>query len=78
MPTYSYECKRCHAVQDVFHGITAEPRVKCGACGGPARRLIGNGAGVIFKGSGFYETDYKRNGKAKSKPAAKEKAAPAA
>ena len=44
---------------DHFHGINAKPRIKCELCGGSCRRLLGTGAGIIFKGSGFYETDYK-------------------
>ena len=59
MPTYSYECTQCGHVVDVFHGISAKRRVKCAECGGSCRRLIGSGSGIIFKGSGFYETDYK-------------------
>ena len=59
MPTYTYQCKKCDHEMDVFHGISAKPRVKCAECGGSCRRLIGTGAGIIFKGSGFYETDYK-------------------
>jgi putative FmdB family regulatory protein len=62
MPTYSYECRKCGHIQDVFHSITANPRLKCGECGGSCKRKLGVGAGIIFKGSGFYETDYKRNG----------------
>lgn len=73
MPTYSYECKRCHNVHEVFHSMNANPRVKCPECGGPCKRLLGIGAGIIFKGSGFYETDYKRkSGKAPGKPVTKE------
>ena len=65
MPTYSYECKRCSHTQDLFHSMSATPRVKCEECGGPCTRLIGKGAGIIFKGTGFYETDYKtKRGKA--------------
>lgn len=64
MPTYTYQCKRCEHSQDVFHAMSATPRVKCEECGGPCKRLIGMGAGIIFKGSGFYETDYKNKGKA--------------
>ena len=62
MPTYTYECKKCGHRQDEFHGINAKPRVKCEACGGACKRLIGTGSGIIFKGSGFYETDYKNKG----------------
>lgn len=60
MPTYEYECKSCGNVFDVFHSMTAKPRIKCPECGGRTRKRIGAGAGIIFKGSGFYETDYKR------------------
>jgi len=67
MPTYSYQCKRCGHIHDLFHGITETPRVKCPKCGGPCVRLIGTGAGIIFKGSGFYETDYKRKAGARGK-----------
>ena len=59
MPTYTYECKKCGHEMDLFHSMTSTPRVKCEECGGACRRLIGRGAGIIFKGSGFYETDYK-------------------
>ena len=59
MPTYTYECKKCGEEQDVFHPMNATPRVRCVSCGGVCKRLLGMGAGVIFKGSGFYETDYK-------------------
>ena len=60
MPTYDYECRECEHVSEVFHNMTAKPRVKCPKCGGRTKKLIGAGAGIIFKGSGFYETDYKR------------------
>ncbi|GAB4334095.1 MAG: hypothetical protein Kow0099_06070 [Candidatus Abyssubacteria bacterium] len=69
MPTYEYECKACGHVCDVFHSMNAKPRVKCPECGGPTRKRIGAGAGIIFKGSGFYETDYKRKSNGPSKPA---------
>ena len=59
MPTYSYECTQCHHVEDKFHPMTATLRVKCEECGARCVRLIGKGAGIIFKGSGFYETDFK-------------------
>jgi len=42
--------------------MSAKPRMKCEVCGGPCVRLLGTGAGIIFKGSGFYETDYKKKG----------------
>ena len=47
--------------------MTAKPRVKCEECGASCKRLIGSGAGIIFKGSGFYETDYKNKGKPETK-----------
>lgn len=59
MPTYSYECGGCGLVVDLFHGMSAEPKVKCEECGKKCKRLIGTGSGIIFKGSGFYETDFK-------------------
>lgn len=62
MPTYTYECKKCSHAQDVFHAMSATPVVKCDECGGATKRLMGTGAGLIFKGTGFYETDYKKNG----------------
>ena len=66
MPTYSYECKKCSQVDDVYHAMSAKPRVVCSACGSTGmKKLLGTGAGIIFKGSGFYETDYK-NGSKKS------------
>jgi putative FmdB family regulatory protein len=67
MPTYEYECDDCGHTFEKFQSITARPLRKCPKCGGAVRRLIGTGAGVIFKGSGFYETDYKR--KRSEKPA---------
>ena len=60
MPTYEYECKSCEHVFDVFHSMTAKPRVRCPVCGGRTKKRISAGAGIIFKGSGFYETDYRR------------------
>ncbi len=62
MPTYDYECRDCPHTFEKLQAITARPLRKCPECGGKVRRLIGTGAGVIFKGSGFYETDYKRKG----------------
>lgn len=59
MPTYEYECPKCNHVFEVFQSMTEERIKKCPKCGGKVKRLIGTGAGVIFKGSGFYETDYR-------------------
>jgi putative FmdB family regulatory protein len=60
MPTYEYECAKCGKHFDLFQSIKAEPIRRCPKCKGKVKRLIGIGAGIIFKGSGFYETDYKR------------------
>ena len=60
MPTYEYECGNCGYKFERFQGITAGALRKCPQCGKPTlKRLIGSGSGVIFKGSGFYETDYR-------------------
>ena len=59
MPTYDYECEKCGKHFEKFQSMNDEPLKNCPECGGPLRRLIGMGAGIIFKGSGFYETDYK-------------------
>ncbi|KPK86557.1 MAG: hypothetical protein AMJ81_00880 [Phycisphaerae bacterium SM23_33] len=60
MPTYEYLCRACGHRFDQFQPITAPARRKCPHCGALAlSRLIGSGAGVIFKGSGFYQTDYR-------------------
>ena len=60
MPTYEYECQACGHAFEKFHSITAKSLRKCPVCGkNSLKRLIGTGAGIIFKGSGFYETDYR-------------------
>jgi putative FmdB family regulatory protein len=60
MPTYDYECSVCGHRFEMFQSITARPARKCVKCGRQkAKRLIGTGGGIIFKGSGFYETDYR-------------------
>jgi len=60
MPTYEYECTKCSHAFEEFQRITAEPLKRCPKCKGKLRRLMGAGSGIIFKGTGFYETDYKR------------------
>ena len=62
MPTYTYQCMECGHAFDLFHGIMENGSRGCPLCGQAANRRIGTGAGLIFKGSGFYETDYKRAG----------------
>jgi putative FmdB family regulatory protein len=59
MPTYEYECTKCGHRFELFQKITDPPRKRCPKCRGAVRRLIGTGAGMIFKGSGFYTTDYR-------------------
>jgi putative FmdB family regulatory protein len=59
MPTYEYECGKCAHRFEEFQSITEPPLKVCPECGGEVRRLIGSGAGILFKGSGFYETDYR-------------------
>ncbi len=59
MPTYEYECLNCGIIFDQFQKITDKPIKKCTKCGGKVRRLFSSGAGIIFKGSGFYATDYR-------------------
>ena len=64
MPTYGYRCPKCGHEFDKFQKITDRTRPRCPKCKTKAERVITGGAGVLFKGSGFYETDYKKAGKA--------------
>lgn len=60
MPTYDYECSKCKHAWELFQPITAKAVRKCPECGKQsARRVIGPGAAILFKGSGFYLTDYR-------------------
>jgi putative FmdB family regulatory protein len=59
MPTYEYECEKCGHRFEVFQSMSDAPKKRCPKCRGKVRRLIGTGAGMIFKGSGFYATDYR-------------------
>lgn len=59
MPTYEYKCNACGNLFDVFQKMTDARLTECPKCQGAVRRLIGAGAGIIFKGSGFYCTDYR-------------------
>jgi len=59
MPTYEYACDKCGHKYEKFQSMSSDPDTLCPRCEGPVKRLIGTGAGVIFKGSGFYQTDYK-------------------
>lgn len=62
MPTYEYVCNACNYHFEEFQSITAPPLTECPECRGAVRRLISPGNGLIFKGSGFYITDYKNSG----------------
>jgi putative FmdB family regulatory protein len=62
MPTYEYKCLDCGVQFDRFQSITEDPIHECPECSGQVKRLIGAGAGLIFKGSGFYITDYRSEG----------------
>lgn len=64
MPTYEYECQKCGHAFEKFQLISDKPLTRCPQprCKGRVKRLIGTGAGLIFKGSGFYLTDYRSQG----------------
>jgi len=75
VPTYEYQCDACEHNFDEFQSMTEEPLKKCPKCGKKKlRRLLGTGAAIIFKGSGFYQTDYRSES---YKSAAKSDAEPA-
>ena len=59
MPTYDYKCLECNFTFEEFQKMTDEPLEVCPSCNGKVKRLIGTGSAPIFKGSGFYQTDYK-------------------
>jgi len=62
MPTYEYRCKSCGYEFEEFQTMSADPLIMCPKCAQPAlKRLMSSGAGLIFKGSGFYTTDYKKS-----------------
>ena len=79
MPTYEYECKKCKKVFDVFQKMSDKPLLKCPdkSCKGNVRRLISAGSGLIFKGAGFYSTDYRSAGYKKREKEDKPGSAPA-
>ena len=67
MPTYDYRCDACKHTLELFQKITESPKKKCPACKkSRLKRLIGGGAGFLFKGSGFYLTDYRSDSYKKS------------
>jgi len=78
MPTYDYECDACEHKFELFQSISEPVKKKCPECGKPKlRRLFGTGAAVVFKGSGFYQTDYRsesyKKAAEKDKPASETK-----
>lgn len=62
MPTYEYECLKCQHCFEVFQSIKDAPKKTCPKCKGRVKRLLGTGAGIIFKGTGFHSTDYRKAG----------------
>ncbi len=70
MPTYEFECPDGHDFEKFFRSIAGAPsEYPCPVCGKPATRRVSGGAGLVFKGSGFYITDYGKDGKKDTKPA---------
>lgn len=65
MPTYEYQCSSGHVFEKFSPTMTSPRGATCPKCGKRAKRLISGGAGLVFKGSGFYITDYKRAGEKK-------------
>ncbi|MEM0897393.1 MAG: zinc ribbon domain-containing protein [Verrucomicrobiota bacterium] len=78
MPNYDYHCEDCDQTFEVFQSMNDKRLRKCpdNACGGKVTRLIGTGAGIIFKGGGFYETDYRSDSYKAGEKAAKEATTP--
>ena len=74
MPTYDYQCDACDHLFELYQGINDPKKRKCPECGKlKLRRLLGTGAAVVFKGSGFYQTDYRSDSYNKAKAADKPK-----
>src|SRR5947207_2106004 len=79
MPTYEYHCDACEHHFDEFQSMSDKPLKKCPQCGKPKlRRIFGTGAAILFKGSGFYQTDYRSDSYQKAAKAEQESAKPAA
>lgn len=77
MPTYDYQCKECGHTFELFQQMSDSVKKKCPDCGKlKLKRLIGSGAGVMFKGSGFYETDYRSKSYQKDKKVAESASSP--
>ena len=72
MPTYEYRCPQGHVFEKHAQTMSGPKRARCPKCGKMGTRIISGGAGLVFKGSGFYITDYKRAGEKKESGEAKE------
>ena len=73
MPTYEYECGKCRKRFEVFQRMTEEPLKDCPDCRSEIRRLVGTGAGIIYRGAGFYTTEYRSKSYKKREKEEKEK-----
>ncbi len=73
MPTYEYECRVCGHAFERFQGINEDPIAECPECEGKVRRLISSGGGLVFKGPGFYATDYRSGSNGGGKPSPEKK-----
>ncbi|MCX7882359.1 MAG: zinc ribbon domain-containing protein [Brevinematales bacterium] len=71
MPHYDYACLECKHEFETFQMMSEPPLEQCPSCGGKVKRKIGGGMGIIFKGSGFYVTDYKKTSCSEGKSEAK-------
>ena len=71
MPTYEYECQECGHHFELFQSMSEQPVKQCPDCQGVVKRLLGTGAGLLFKGSGFYSTDYRSDSYKKGAESAK-------
>ena len=78
MPTYEYECAKCAHAFEAFQGIRDKPLGRCPKCGGRVKRLPGGGGALLFKGKGFYQTDYRSSAYRKAASADVAPAVPAA
>jgi len=72
VPTYEYKCKKCGNTFEKFQSMSDEPLKKCPECDGKVKKLIGIGGGVIYKGGGFYTTEYRSDEYKKREKAEKE------
>jgi putative FmdB family regulatory protein len=72
MPNYDYECTKCGHKFEVFQSMSDKLLTKCPKCEKKVKRLIGSGSGIIFKGSGFYATDYRKGDPKNTCPKAKQ------